>query len=101
MTGTAALTSAGRCDGLGNGYGGQGCRSEGQGRKDGGDAAHASPEWIVVLCTLLTFGGIRQARMMWRRARVSRGEAGVAQLVERLTCNEDVAGSTPVTGSDQ
>ena len=27
--------------------------------------------------------------------------AGVAQLVERLTCNEDVAGSTPVTGSTQ
>lgn len=26
-------------------------------------------------------------------------EAGVAQLVERLTCNEDVAGSTPVSGS--
>src|SRR5689334_2647193 len=26
--------------------------------------------------------------------------AGVAQLVERLTCNEDVAGSTPVTGSE-
>ena len=25
--------------------------------------------------------------------------AGVAQLVERLTCNEDVAGSTPVSGS--
>ena len=25
--------------------------------------------------------------------------AGVAQLVERLTCNEDVVGSTPVTGS--
>ena len=32
--------------------------------------------------------------------RYSRGDAGVAQLVERLTCNEDVAGSTPVTGSD-
>ncbi len=26
--------------------------------------------------------------------------AGVAQLVERLTCNEDVVGSTPVTGSN-
>ena len=25
--------------------------------------------------------------------------AGVAQLVERLTCNEDVAGSIPVSGS--
>ncbi len=25
--------------------------------------------------------------------------ARVAQLVERLTCNEDVAGSTPVSGS--
>ena len=25
--------------------------------------------------------------------------AGVAQLVERLTCNEDVVGSTPFTGS--
>ena len=25
--------------------------------------------------------------------------AGVAQLVERLSCKEDVAGSTPVTGS--
>ena len=25
--------------------------------------------------------------------------AGVAQLVERLTCNEDVVGSTPITGS--
>ena len=28
-----------------------------------------------------------------------RGYARVAQLVERLTCNEDVAGSTPVSGS--
>ena len=28
------------------------------------------------------------------------GDAGVAQLEERLTCNEDVAGSTPVTGSN-
>ena len=26
--------------------------------------------------------------------------AGVAQLVERLTCNEDVVGSTPITGSN-
>ena len=26
-------------------------------------------------------------------------DAGVAQLVERLTCNEDVVGSTPITGS--
>ena len=26
--------------------------------------------------------------------------AGVAQLVERLTCNEDVAGSIPVSGSN-
>ena len=25
--------------------------------------------------------------------------AGVAQLVERLTCNEDVVGSTPISGS--
>jgi hypothetical protein len=25
--------------------------------------------------------------------------AGVAQLVERLTCNEDVEGSIPFTGS--
>lgn len=29
----------------------------------------------------------------------SAAEAGVAQLVEHLTCNEDVAGSTPVAGS--
>jgi hypothetical protein len=28
------------------------------------------------------------------------GEAGVAQLVERATCNGDVAGSIPVTGSE-
>ena len=26
--------------------------------------------------------------------------AGVAQLVERLTCNEDVVGSTPISGSN-
>ena len=36
---------------------------------------------------------------MWPRHPAVGGEAGVAQLVERLTCNEDVAGSTPVTGS--
>jgi hypothetical protein len=28
------------------------------------------------------------------------GEAGVAQLVERSPCKRNVAGSTPVTGSD-
>ena len=27
------------------------------------------------------------------------GKAGIAQLVEHLTCNEDVTGSTPVAGS--
>ena len=26
-------------------------------------------------------------------------DAGVAQLVERFTCNEDVGGSTPLAGS--
>src|SRR5690348_11938562 len=29
------------------------------------------------------------------------GTAGVAQLVERLTCNKRVAGSIPVTGSEE
>jgi hypothetical protein len=32
---------------------------------------------------------------------MARHLAGVAQLVERLSCKEDVAGSTPVTGSDR
>ena len=30
---------------------------------------------------------------------LSQGKAGVAQLVEQLTCNQWVAGSTPVSGS--
>ena len=29
----------------------------------------------------------------------NRQDAGVAQLVERFTCNEDVGGSTPLAGS--
>ena len=33
------------------------------------------------------------------RDRLEKCVARVAQLVERLTCNEDVAGSTPVSGS--
>ena len=28
-----------------------------------------------------------------------KGYAGIAQLVEHLTCNEDVAGSSPVSSS--
>jgi hypothetical protein len=32
-------------------------------------------------------------------AALLKNQAGVAQLVERLTCNEDVVGSNPITGS--
>ena len=36
---------------------------------------------------------------MWVRVPPLALNAFVAQLVERFTCNEDVAGSTPVKGS--
>ena len=56
--------------------------------------------YTVVFPEAGTFNLFARMRVGHRElARRPGRNAGVAQLVERLTCNEDVAGSTPVTGS--
>ena len=51
-------------------------------------------------------GRVIELRRGWQFTRIGRlasykQDAGVAQLVERFTCNEDVGGSTPLAGSSE
>ena len=66
------------------------------------DSAQRRPNGIRTLCPFLSEGykrGIQWPKKVNGNRRFSLVNAGIAQLVEQLICNQQVVGSNPTAGS--